>query len=101
MESLRNVILGMGQRIDGQQAPSIPNIGNTPLDSTTPPPLPPPFVPTIQQDHTAPSPPPPLVQLTSQVEAFVLRGHIETMPHSVVALTPVVDHTQARIVRIE
>ena len=101
MASLRDVILGLGQRIDEQQAQSLPIQGNTPLIPTTPPPPPPPFVPTIQQDHTIPPPPPPLVQPTLQAGAFVLYGHTKTTPYSVVAPAPVVDHTQARIDRIE
>ena len=91
----------LGQRIDGQHAPSLPIPGNTPLNSTTPPPSPPPSGPTIQQDHTVPLPPPPPVQLAPKAGAFVLHGHTETTPHSVVAPASVMDDTQACIDRIE
>ncbi|KAL6310980.1 hypothetical protein AAG906_019962 [Vitis piasezkii] len=46
MASLRDAILGLGQRIDGHQAPPVPIQGTTPHDSSTPPP-PPPSGPTI------------------------------------------------------
>ena len=63
MASLRDAILGLGQRIDGHQAKPLPILGSTPHDSTTPPPPPPgPFGPTIQQDYIVPPPPPPPVQ---------------------------------------
>ena len=52
MASLRDAILGLGQRIDGHQAQPLPISGSTPHDSTAPPP-PPPSGPTIQQDYTA------------------------------------------------
>ena len=46
MASLRDAILGLGQRIDGHQALPVPIQGTTPHDSSTPPP-PPPSGPTI------------------------------------------------------
>ena len=56
MASLRDAILGLGQRIDGHQAQSLPIPGSTLHDSTTPPPPPPsgPSGPTIQQDYIVP-----------------------------------------------
>ena len=99
MASLRDAILGLGQRIDGHQAQPLPISGSTPHDSTTPPP--PPFGPTIQQDYTVPPPPPPLVQSAPRVGAFVLHSQTETTPHSVVAPAPIIDDTQAHINRIE
>ena len=120
MESLRDAILGLGQRIDGHQAQPLPISGSTPHDSTPPPPPPPssrPTVhqdytappppppplsgPTVQQDYTVPPPPPPLVQSAPQVGAFVLHGQTKTTPHSVVAPAPIIDNTQARIDRFE
>ena len=101
MASLLDAILGLGQRIDGHQAQPLPISGSTPHDSTPPPPQPPSFGPTIQQDYTVPPPPPPLVQSALQVGAFVLHGQIGTMPHSVVTPAPIIDDTQARIDRIE
>ena len=101
MASLRDAILGLGQRIYRQQAPSLLILGNTLVDSTTPPPPPPPIRPTIQLDHASPPPPPPLVQPTPQAGAFVLHGHTKTTSHSVVAPTSVVDHTQTCIDMIE
>ena len=120
MVSLRDAILGLGQRIDGHQAQPLPISGSTPHDSTPPPPQPPSFGPTVQQDYTVPSPPPPplsgpivqqnytvppppppLVQSAPQVRAFVLHGQTGTMPHSVVTPAPIIDDTQARIDRIE
>ncbi|KAL6340635.1 hypothetical protein AAG906_010543 [Vitis piasezkii] len=83
MVSLRDAILGLGQRIDGHQAPSVPIKGTTPYDSSTPPP-PPPSRPTIQPNYTVPPPPPPL-----------------TTPNSIVALAVLRDDTRARIERIE
>ncbi|RVW23215.1 hypothetical protein CK203_100422 [Vitis vinifera] len=50
MASLWDAILGLGQRIDGHQAPSVPIQGTTPHDSSTPPP-PPASGPTIQSDY--------------------------------------------------
>ena len=104
MASLRDAILGLGQRINGHQAQPLPIPGSTPHDSTTPPPPPPPpsgpSGPTIQQDYIVP-PPPPLVQSAPQAGAFVLHGQTETMPHSFVAPAQIVDDTQARIDRIE
>ena len=96
MASLKDAILGLGQRIYRQQAPSLLILVNTLVDSP-----PPPFRPTIQQDHTSPPPPLPLVQPTPQARAFVLHGHTKTTSHSVVAPTPVVDHTQTCIDMIE
>ena len=93
MASLRDAILGLGQRIDGHQAQPLPIPGSTLHDSTTPPPPPPPSGPsgpsgpTIQQDYIVPSPPPPPVQSAPQAGAFVLHGQTETTPHSVVAPT--------------
>ena len=85
MASLRDAILGLGQRIDGHQTQPLPILGSTPHDSTTPPPPPPgPFGPTIQQDYIVPPPP---VQSAPQAGAFVLHGQTETTPHSVVAPT--------------
>ena len=120
MASLRDAILGLGQRIDGHQAQPLPISGSTLHDSTAPPPPPPssgPTVqqdytvppppppplsgPTVQQDYTVPPPPPPLVQSAPQVGAFVLHGQTETTPHSVVAPAPIIDNTQARIDRLE
>ncbi|RVW79456.1 hypothetical protein CK203_050037 [Vitis vinifera] len=57
MASLRDAILGLGQRINGHQAQPLPIPGSTPHDSTTPPPPPPPSGPTIQQDYIVPPPP--------------------------------------------
>ena len=120
MASLRDAILGLGQRIDGHQAQPLPLSGSTPHDSTpspppppssgptvqqnytVPPPPPPPLSgPTVQQDYTVPPLPPPLVQSAPQVGAFVLHGQTETMPHSLVTPAPIIDDTQARINRIE
>ncbi|WJZ81199.1 hypothetical protein VitviT2T_001052 [Vitis vinifera] len=63
MASLRDAILGLGQRIDGHQAQPLPIPRSTLHDSTTPPPPPPsgPSGPTIQQDYIVPPPPPPLI----------------------------------------
>ena len=71
MASLRDAILGLGQRIDGHQAPPAQIPGSTPHDSTAPPPPPPPSGPTVQQDYTVPPPP---IQSTPRAEAFVLHG---------------------------
>ena len=100
MASLRDAILGLGQRINRHQAPPIPIQGTTSHDSSTPPP-PPPSGPTIQPDYIVLPPPPPPVQSAPQVGAFALHGQTETMPHSVVAPTQVAYDTQARIKRIE
>ena len=59
MASLRDAILGLGQRIDGHQAQPLPIPGSTLHDSTTPPSGP--SGPTIQQDYIVPPPPPPSV----------------------------------------
>ena len=57
MASLRDAILGLGQRINGHQAPLVPIQRTTSHDSSTPPlPLPP--GPTIQSNYTVPPPPP-------------------------------------------
>ena len=95
MASLRDAILGLGQRIDGHQAQPLPIPGSTPHDSTTPPlpPPPGPSGPTIQQDYIVPPPPPPPVQSATQAGAFVLHGRTETTPHSVVAPAQIVDDT--------
>ena len=82
MASLKDAILGLGQRIDGHQAQPLPIPGSTLHDSTTP-------------------PPPPPVQSAPQAGAFMLHGQTETTPHSVVAPAQIVDDTQARIDRIE
>ena len=75
MASLRDAILGLGQRIDGHQAQPLPILGSTPHDSITPPPPPPgPSGPIIQQDYIVPPPPPPPVQSAPQAGAFVLHG---------------------------
>ncbi|RVW21452.1 hypothetical protein CK203_110476 [Vitis vinifera] len=93
MASLRDAILGLGQRIDGHQAQPLSIPGSTPHDSTTPPPPPPGLSgPTIQQDYIVP---PPLVQSAPQAGAFVLHGRTETTPHFVVAPAHIVDDTQA------
>ena len=120
MASLRDAILGLGQRIDGHQAQPLQISGSTSHDSTPPPPPPPSFGPIVQQDYTVPPPPPPplsgptvqqdytvppppplLVQSAPQVGAFVLHGQTETIPHSIVTPAPIIDETQARIDRIE
>ena len=120
MASLRDAILGLGQRIDEHQAQPLPISGSTSHDSTPPPPppsssgptvhqdytIPPPpppplSGPTVHQDHTVPPPPPPLVRSAPQVGAFFLHGNTETMPHSIVTPAPIIDDTQARIDRIE
>ena len=48
MASLRDAILGLGQRIDGHQAQPLPISGSTPHDSTPPPPQPPSSGPTCR-----------------------------------------------------
>ena len=60
MAYFRDVILGLGKRIDGHKAQPFQNNRNTPHDSTAPPP-PPPSGPTVPQDYTVPPPPPPPV----------------------------------------
>ena len=80
--SLRDAILGLGQRIDGHQAQPLPISGSTPHDSTAP-------------------PPPPPVQSAPRAATFVLHGKTETTPHSVVAPTHIINDTQARIDRNE
>ena len=82
MSSLRDAILGLGQRINGHRAQPLPISGSTPHDSTAP-------------------PPPQPVQSAPRARAFVLHGQTETTPHSVVAPAPIIDDTQARIDRIE
>ena len=120
MASLRDAMLGLGQRIDRHQAQPFPISGSTSHDSTpsppppsssgptvqqeytVPPPPPPPLSrPTVQQDYTVPPPPPPLVKSAPQVGAFVLHGKTETIPHSIVTPAPIIDDTQARIDMIE
>ena len=98
MAILRDAILGLGQRIDGHWAQTLPIPRSAPLDPTAP--LPPPG-PTVQQDYTIPPPPPPLVQSAPWVRAFFLHGQTKTTPHSVVAPTSIVDDTRARIDKIE
>ena len=113
MASLRDAILGLGQRTDGHQAQRLPISRSTPHDSTPPPPSPssygptvqqdyivppPPHLPlsrpTVQQDYTVPPPPPPpLVQSAPQVGAFVLHGRTGTIPHSIMTPTPIIDDT--------
>ena len=100
MASLKDAILGLGQRIDGHQVPPVAIQGTTQHDSSTPLP-PPPSGPTIQLNYAVPPPPPSPVQSAPQAGAFVLHGQIETTPHSVMAPTQVADDTQARIERIE
>ena len=100
METLRDAILRLGQRIDGHQAQTLLIPGSTPHDPTVPP-LPPPPGPTVQQDYTVPPPPPPPVQSAPRVGDFVLHGLTETTPHSIMAPSPIVDDTQARVDRIE
>ena len=88
MASLRDAILGLGQRINRHQVQPLPISRSTPHDSTAPPPPPlsPSSGPTVPQDYTVPpSPPPPPVQLAPRAGAFVLHGQTETMQHSVVA----------------
>ena len=101
MATLRDAILGLGQRIYRHQAQTLPIPGSTPHDPTVPLLPPPPPGPTVQQDYTIPPPPPPLVQSAPRVGSFVLHGQTETIPHSVVAPTPIVNDTQARINKIE
>ena len=93
MASLRDAILGLGQRIDGHQAHPFPILGSITYDSTAPPPLPLPSGPTIQQDYTVPPPPPPLVQSAPRARAFVLHGQTENTPHSVMAPAPIIGDT--------
>ncbi|RVW67105.1 hypothetical protein CK203_066034 [Vitis vinifera] len=88
MASLRDAILGLGQRIDGHQAQPLPIPGSTLHDSTTTTTT----TTTIwaiwtyyTQDYIVPPPPPPPVQSAPQAGAFVLHGQTETTPHSVVA----------------
>ena len=97
MASLRDAILGPGQRIDGHHAQPLPISGRTPYDSTAPPPS----RPTIQQDNTVPPPPQPPVQSAPQAGGFVLHGQTQTTPHSIMAPAPIIDDTQAGIDRIE
>nr|CAN81200.1 hypothetical protein VITISV_003768 [Vitis vinifera] len=80
MASLRDAILGLGQRIDGHQAQPLPIPGSTLHDSTTPPPPLPsgPSGPTMQQDYIVPPPPPPPVRSAPQAGAFVL--HVAALP---------------------
>ena len=100
MASLRDAILGLGQRIDGHQAQPLPIPESTPHDSTTPPAPPPgPSGPTIQQDYIVPPPPP--VQSAPQAGAFMLHDRTETTLHFVMAPAQIIDDTQARIDRIE
>ena len=101
MASLRDAILGLGQRIDGHQAQPLPSSGSTPHDSTTPPPTLPSSGPTVSHDYTVPPPSPPLVQSAPWAGAFVLHGQTETTPHSIMAPTQIIDDTEARINRIE
>ena len=101
MASLRDAILGLGQRIDGHQGQPLRVPGSISLDSITPPPPPLPSGPTVQQDYIIPPPPPPPVQSAPWAGAFLLHGQTETMPHSIVAPAQTVDDTQARIDRIE
>ena len=82
MASLRDAILGLGQRIDGHQTQPLLILGSTPHDSTIP-------------------PPPPPVRSAPQAGAFMLHGQTETTPHSVMALAQIIDDTQARIDKIE
>ena len=101
MASLRDAILGLGQRIDGHQAQPLPIPRSTPHDSTTPPPPSGPSGPTIQQDYIIPPPLPPPIQSAPQAGTFVLHGQTKTILHSIIASAQIVDDTQARIDRIE
>ena len=101
LASLRDAILGLGQRIDGHQAQPLPISGSTLHDSTAPPAPPPSSGPTIPHDYTVPPPPPPPIQSAPRVGAFVLHSQTETTPHLIVALAQIIDDTQARIGRIE
>ena len=76
---------------------------STPHNSTAPPPSPSPPQSglIIQQDYTVPPPPPPPVHSAPRAGGFVIHGHTETTPHSIVAFAPIIDDTQARIDRIE
>ena len=74
MASLKDAILGWGQRIDGHQAQPIPLQRSTPHDYAIPP-LPP-SSHTIKQDHMVPLPPPPLVQSAPQAVAFFCMGRL-------------------------
>ena len=70
--TLRDAILGLGQRIDGHKAQPLPISGSTPHDSTAPPPPPPRSSgPTVPQDYIVPPPP---VQSAPRDGAFVLHG---------------------------
>ena len=103
MASLKDALLGLGQRIDGHQVQPFPISGSTLHDSTAPPSpaTPPPSGLTIQQDYTVPPPPPPPVQSAPWAGAFVLHGQIDTTPHSVMAPVSIIDDTQAHNDRIE
>ena len=101
MASLRDAILGLGQRIDGHQASPLPIPGNTPHDSTAPPPPSPPSGPTVQQDCTVPPSPPHPVKSAPRAGAFVLHGQTKTTPHSIVAPASIIDDTQTHIDKIQ
>ena len=101
MASLRDAILGLGQRIDGHQASPFPILGNTPHDSTALPPPSPPSGPTVQQDCTVPPPPPHPVKSAPRAGAFVLHGQTKTTPHSIVAPASIIDDTQTHIDKIQ
>ena len=101
MASLQDAILGLGQRIDGHQDEPLPISGSTLHDSTAPPLPLPSSGHTILQDYTIPLSPPPLVQSTPRVGAFLLHGQTETTPHSVVDPAQIIDDIKARINRIE
>ena len=105
MESLRDAMLGLGQRIHGHQAQPLSISRSTPYDCIAPPPPPPPppppSGPPVPQDYTVPPPPPPLVQSAPRAGAFVLHGQTETTPHSIVAPVQIIDDTHACIDRIE
>ena len=102
MATLWDAILGMGQRIYGHQAQTLPIPGSTPHDPTAsllPPPL---HGPIVQQDYIVPPPPPlPPIQSASWVGAFVLHCQTETTPHSILAPAPIFDDTQSLIDKIE
>ena len=94
MASLRDAIFGLGQRIDGHQAQPLQISGSTSRDSTAPPSPLPSFGPIVPQDYTVPPPP---IQSAPRAGAFVLHGHTETTPHSVVAPAQIIDRIEQRI----
>ena len=79
MASIQEAIAGLGQRIDGQQAP--------PQDSA-------------QYDSTAP-PPPPLSQSVPHPTPYVLHSQIDATPLPIVAPILASDDAHARMDRLE